>query len=45
MLCNLSRSSFSRVMKRFEDSGLVTVNYGSVTLNDPARLRAVVDHG
>ena len=45
MLCNLSRSSFSRVMKEFAASGLVTLNYRSVTLTDPARLRSVAEAG
>jgi hypothetical protein len=44
MLCNLSRSSFSRVMRKFSSRGLVTVNCRSLTLNDLARLLAVVEN-
>jgi CRP-like cAMP-binding protein len=45
MLCNLSRNTFSRVVKELSSRGLVTLNYRSLTVNDPARLRAVADAG
>jgi len=45
MLCNLSRSSFSRVMREFSSRGLVTVNYRSLTVNDPLGLLGVVENG
>jgi CRP-like cAMP-binding protein len=45
MLCNLSRSSFSRVIREFARHGIVTVNYRSLTVNDPARLLAVAENG
>jgi CRP/FNR family transcriptional regulator, cyclic AMP receptor protein len=45
MLCNVSRSTFSRVMQDFSRRQLVTLNYSSLTLNDPAQLRAVVEAG
>jgi CRP-like cAMP-binding protein len=45
MLCNLSRNTFSRVVKELSSRGLVTLNYRSLTVNDPARLRVVADAG
>ena len=43
MLCNVSRNSFSRVLRGLSVRGLVTVSYRSLTVNDPARLRDVAD--
>jgi len=45
MLCNLSRNTFSRVLREFASRGLVTVSYRSLTVNDPARLRDGADSG
>jgi len=45
MLCNLSRNTFSRVVKKLSSRRLVTVSYRSLTVNDPARLRDVADSG
>ena len=45
MLCNVSRNTFSRVVREFSSQGLVTINYKYLTLNDPARLRVVADAG
>lgn len=43
MFCNVSRNTFSRVVRDFASQGLVTLNYRYLTLNDPARLRVVAD--
>lgn len=43
MLCNVSRNTFSRVVKEFSRRRLVTLNYRSLTVNDPSRLRGVAD--
>jgi CRP/FNR family transcriptional regulator, cyclic AMP receptor protein len=45
MLCNVSRNTFSRVMREFTSIGLVTLGYRSLTVNDPAGLRAIADGG
>jgi CRP-like cAMP-binding protein len=45
MLCNLSRNSFSRVVRGLSSRGLLTLDYKSLTVNDPARLRDVADAG
>jgi CRP-like cAMP-binding protein len=45
MLCNVSRNTFSRVVKDLSSRGLLTVNYRSLTLNDPARLRDIANTG
>lgn len=45
MLCNVSRNTFSRVVKEFTSRRLVTLGYRSLTVNDPARLRDVADSG
>lgn len=45
MLCNVSRNTFSRVVKQLSSRRLVTLNYRSLTVNDPARLRVVADDG
>jgi CRP-like cAMP-binding protein len=45
MLCNVSRNTFSRVVQEFSSRGLVTLNYRSLTVNNPARLRVVADAG
>lgn len=45
MLCNVSRNTFSRVVKEFAARGLVTLNYRTLTVDDPKRLRAVADSG
>ena len=44
-LCNVSRNTFSRVAREFSRRGLVTLGYGSLTVNDPARLRELADSG
>ncbi len=36
MLCNVSRNTFSRVLKGFSSRRLVTIGYKSLTVNDPA---------
>lgn len=43
MLCNVSRKTFSRVISEFSGERLVTANYRSLTVTDPARLRIVAD--
>ena len=45
MLCNLSRNTFSRVVRDFASRRLVTLGYKSLTVNDPVRLRAVAEGG
>jgi CRP/FNR family transcriptional regulator, cyclic AMP receptor protein len=45
MLCNVSRNTFSRVMRGFTSLGLVTLGYRSLAVNDPAGLRAIADGG
>jgi CRP-like cAMP-binding protein len=45
MLCNVSRNTFSRVLRGFSARGLVSLNYRSLTLDDPARLRVVAEAG
>ncbi|HRP35721.1 MAG TPA: Crp/Fnr family transcriptional regulator [Gammaproteobacteria bacterium] len=45
MLCNLSRSTVSRVVKELAGHRLVTLGYKSLTVIDPTRLRAVADGG
>jgi CRP/FNR family cyclic AMP-dependent transcriptional regulator len=45
MLCNVSRNTFSRVVKEFASRRLVTLGYRSLTVNDPARLRAIAEAG
>jgi len=45
MLCNLSRNSFSRVVRGLSSRGLLTLDYRSLTVNDPARLRDIADSG
>jgi len=45
MLCNVSRSTFSRVVKDLSSRGLLTLDYRSLTLNDPARLRDIANTG
>jgi CRP-like cAMP-binding protein len=45
MLCNLSRNTFSRVVREFVRRRLVTLGYKSLMVNDPARLRDVADGG
>jgi CRP/FNR family cyclic AMP-dependent transcriptional regulator len=44
-LCNVSRNTFSRVVKQFASRGLVTLDYRSLTVNDPARLRGIAEAG
>jgi CRP-like cAMP-binding protein len=44
-LCNLSRNTFSRVVKEFASRGLVTLDYKSLTVKDPARLRGIAEAG
>jgi CRP-like cAMP-binding protein len=43
MLCNVSRNTLNRVLQEFSDQRLVTLGYKSLTVDDPARLRAVAD--
>ena len=45
MLCNVSRNTFSRIVRGFSSHRLVTLNYRSLTVNDPARLRDAADAG
>lgn len=45
MLSNVSRNTFSRVVREFSSRRLVTLDYRSLTVNDPARLRDVADAG
>jgi CRP/FNR family cyclic AMP-dependent transcriptional regulator len=45
MLCNVSRNTFSRVVREFSSRRLVTLDYRSLTVNEPARLRVVADAG
>jgi CRP-like cAMP-binding protein len=45
MLCNVSRNTFSRVVKDLSSRGLLTLNYRLVTLSDPARLRDIANTG
>jgi CRP-like cAMP-binding protein len=45
MLCNLSRNTFSRVVKELAHRRLVTLGYKLLTVDDPARLRHVADGG
>jgi len=44
-LCNVSRNTFSRVVKEFASRGLVNLDYKSLTVNDPARLRVIAEAG
>jgi CRP-like cAMP-binding protein len=45
MLCNVSRNTFSRVVRDFSSRRLVTLGYRSLTVVDPARLRDIADSG
>jgi CRP-like cAMP-binding protein len=45
MLCNVSRKTFSRVLREFSSRRLVTLSYKSLTVNDPAQLRFIADSG
>jgi CRP-like cAMP-binding protein len=45
MLCNVSRNTFSGILRGFSARGPVTVSYRSLTVNDPERLRDVADSG
>jgi CRP-like cAMP-binding protein len=45
MLCNPSRNTFSRIVKEFSSRRLVTLNYRSLAVSDPARLRNIADAG
>lgn len=45
MLCNVSRNTFSRVLKDLSSRGLLALGYRSLTLNDPARLRDIANTG
>ena len=42
-IANLSRTSISTILREFDEQGLISLGYRSVTLNDPSRLRAMVD--
>jgi len=44
-LCNVSRNTFSRVVKEFASRGRVALDYKSLTVNDPARLRGIAEAG
>jgi hypothetical protein len=39
MLCNVSRNTFSRVVGELSRRRLVVLNYRSLTVTEPARLR------
>ncbi len=43
MLCNVSRNTFSRIAKELSRSGLLTVNYRSITVESPSGLRRLAD--
>ncbi len=45
MLCNVSRNTFSRVVREFSGRRLVTLDYRSLSIRDPVQLRAVADGG
>jgi CRP-like cAMP-binding protein len=45
MLCNVSRNTFSRVVREFARCGLLTLDYRSLTVDDPARLRGIAENG
>lgn len=45
MLCNVSRNTFSRVVRDLSRRGFLTLGYRSLTLNDPARLRDFANTG
>jgi CRP-like cAMP-binding protein len=45
MLCNLSKNTLSRVLNEFSDAGLLRLGYRSITIHDPARMRAIADAG
>ena len=45
MLCNVSRNTFSRVVGEFSRRRLVVLNYRSLTVTEPARLRDIADSG
>jgi CRP-like cAMP-binding protein len=42
-IANLSRTSISSILRDLEADGLIELGYRTVTLRDPARLRALVD--
>jgi CRP/FNR family transcriptional regulator, cyclic AMP receptor protein len=42
-IANLSRTSVSSILRTLEEQGLIELGYRTVTLRDPARLRALVD--
>lgn len=42
-ISDLSRTSISTILHDFETAGLITLSYRSITLNNPVRLRALVD--
>jgi len=43
MNCNVSRKTFSRVVGEFSGAGLVSIGYKWLTVEDPARLRALAE--
>jgi CRP-like cAMP-binding protein len=43
--CNVSRNTFSRVVKDLAIRGLVALGYRSLTLNNPAQLRDIANAG
>jgi CRP-like cAMP-binding protein len=43
-IANLSRTSVSTILRDLEEKGLIELGYRTVTLLDPARLRALVDN-
>ena len=45
MLCNVSRNTFSRILRDFSSRRFVTVSYRSLTVSDPASLRELADSG
>lgn len=45
MLCNVSRNTFSRILRKLTSRRFVAVSYRSLTVKDPARLRELADSG
>jgi CRP-like cAMP-binding protein len=43
-IANLSRTSVSSILRDMEEQGLIELGYRTVSLRDPARLRALVDN-
>jgi CRP/FNR family transcriptional regulator, cyclic AMP receptor protein len=45
MLCNVSRNTFSKILRDLSSRRFVTVSYRSLTVSDPASLRELADSG